>query len=173
MAATWTPIATNTLSSNVTSLIFTGITGSYTNLVLVCNFASLSGGYGCAIAVNETSLTGYTYVTQYLMGPGSGTGYGYGTGSNSQAAWGVMYNGAGSSDFDATCITYLPFYSNASYNKSINWRAGSGNYYEVTSGYGAKNATAAISSIRIAPDSWNTRTSFATGSTFTLYGVGA
>jgi hypothetical protein len=171
MAATYTPIATNTLSSNVTSLIFTGISGSYTHLVLACNFKSLGAGYGLGIAINETSLTAYNYMFQYLMGPGSGAGFGYGVAGNAQAAWGTMYNGAATGSFDATGIIQFPFYANASYVKSINYRTGSSDYYEATSGWGTKNNTAAITSIRISPDAWGTRTSFATGSTFTLYGV--
>jgi len=171
MAATWTPIATNTLSSNVTSLSFTGISGSYKNLIIVCNFQAVVASYSMSVVINDTSLTAYNYVAQYLMGPGSGTGYGYGVAGNAQAAWGTMYNGAGTGSFNATAIVQLPFYANTSYNKQINWRTGSSNYYEVNSGYGAKNNTAAISSIRLSPDGWGTRTSWVTGSTFTLYGV--
>jgi hypothetical protein len=171
MAATYTPLATNTLASNATSLSFTGISGSYKNLIVVANFKSLSAGYGFSIQINDTSLTAYNYMFQYLTGFGSGTGNGYGVPGNPQAAWGMMYNGAATGSYDATAIVQLPFYSNASYPKSANYRAGSSDYYEVTSGYATKNNTAAITGIRISPDAWNTRTSFASGSTFTIYGV--
>ena len=81
-----------------------------------------------------------------------------------------MYNGAGATNFDGEVNIWFPYYTD-SYNKNILWQTGSSDYYEVNTGFGLWNQTAAISAIRIGPDGWSNRTSFATGSTFTLYGI--
>ena len=70
MTATYEKIATNTLGSAAASVTFSSISGSYTDLVLVCSGKSNTGSLDYT-RIRVNSDTGSNYSRTYLGGNGS------------------------------------------------------------------------------------------------------
>jgi hypothetical protein len=165
MAITYEPIATNTLGSATASVTFSSIAGTYTDLVIVTNFALTNNNvYAHYVQVNGD--TGNNYSRTILYGTGSVAG------SARQANVNSCYFGTWNDDMDTTdtAVTTIFFnnYSNATTYKAIMSR------YNVASketgvGVGTWRNTAAITSIKIETQ----LTTYIAGSTFTLYGIKA
>lgn len=68
MAITYEPIATTTTTSNATTVTFSSIPGTYTDLVMIMNF-SLSGNNEVYIRFNSDA--GSNYSRTYMQGDGS------------------------------------------------------------------------------------------------------
>jgi hypothetical protein len=163
MPSTYEPIATTTLGSAASSVTFSSISSSYTDLVLVSN---LYGNGGAAnVLVRFNSDTGSNYSSTTITGNGSSASslrntstdsiFMINSGSSLNGAWG-------------TFIMSVNNYSNATTNKTALARFGAaGN--EVTSTVGLWRNTNAINAIEIRTSS-NT---YLAGSTFTLYGIKA
>lgn len=73
MPATYEPIATTTLGSAASSVTFSSISGSYTDLVLVIN-GTVTGGVAATLQFNGD--TGSNYSQTNLYGDGSSAGSG-------------------------------------------------------------------------------------------------
>jgi len=164
MTATYDCIAKETLSSAQSSVTFSSISGSFTDLIVVQTFPN-------------TEVYGYT---RFRFNSDSGSNY--------SSTYFYEYNGVtsgrqsnttsislGTSSFmsNSNCITHIQNYSNTTTNKTIVSRANfgltSGDPREVWVGVGLWRNTSAITSIEL---SINTGT-YASGSTFTLYGIKA
>ncbi len=161
MAITYDKIASNILTSTTASVTFSSISGSYTDLVLVFNGGVDTSNGGLRMELN--SDTGSNYSQTHLAGDG--------TSANSARNSNVTQARI-SSDFSMfnnlnyNSITYLNNYSNSTTNKtwlSRNNLASVGTEAVI----GLWRNTAAITSIRLVPSA----NSFASGSTFTLYGI--
>ena len=165
MPVTYEPIATTTLGSTATTVSFTSISGTYTDLVLVYSSRS-QGGYDyqqSSIRFNGDSGSNYSY-TQ-LTGDGSSAGSfsqaninsipsGFDIGTTQSGKWSVN-------------IVNIMNYSNATTNKTVLGRANA--EPSLTAGrVGLWRSTAAITSIEVLRDDAN---GFSVGSTFTLYGI--
>lgn len=163
--STYTPIATSTLGSATASVTFSSISGAYTDLVIVTNFALTNNDvYAHYVQVNGD--TGSNYSRLLLYGTGSAAG------SAQQATVTSLYLGTWNDNMDATdrAVTTIFFnnYSNATTYKTIMSR------YNVASketgvAMGTWRNTAAITSIKLETGS----TTYIAGSTFTLYGIAA
>ena len=159
--ATYTPIATNTVSGSSTNTItFSSIPQTYTDLILVTNW---SGGDYSAIRVNGD--TGSNYSETLVAGAGSSVGSARNSNYNL-----FDFQVAGQSNVEMTQIVQFMNYSNATTYKTLLARlsnAASGSYV------GAHallwRSTSAITSITF----FNQTSSlyWAAGSTFTLYGI--
>lgn len=164
MASTYTPIATTTLSGTSSGVTFSSISGSYTDLVLVVSPISSSGGSACRIQFN--SDTGSNYSSTVLYGTGSAAG----SSRNSNTTYGRTHEYAG---FDTTVggttlILQFNNYSNTTTYK--NWLSRSNQASGgVDALVGTWRSTSAISTIYIFPSA----STFASGSSFTLYGITA
>ena len=154
MASTYTPIATYTAPSNVTSYTFSSIPSTYTDLVLV-SFAKGTANEQTCMQFN--SDTGNNYSFTYLVNTTSGRA------SNLSFA---LAGGVNTSEF-ATSLTNINNHSNSTTYKTVLDRRGSASTY-VGADVSLWRNTAAINAIKLFPENG---ASFVTGSTFTLYGI--
>jgi hypothetical protein len=162
MPKTYEPIATQTLSSTASSVTFSSIAGTYTDLVMIVE-ATSSGGL--ALRVNGDTASNYSRTILY------------GDGSSASSTRGVSENYAFQTPISPgtgnrfTSIYNFNNYSNATTNKTILYRlstAASG----VSAGVNLWRSTAAITSIQVFSDNGGGGV-FSIGSTFTLYGIKA
>lgn len=160
MAFTYEPIQTQTVGTAVSTVTFSSIPQTYTDLVLVVNAGLTSAGNDLRLRFNSDTGTNYSRTGLYADGSSV---YSY-TNSNSDNVISPQFAGTvGSGTFIANIINY----SNTSINKTVLLRSG------YASGYiflqtGLWRNTAAISTIECGITS---ATTYLVGSVFTLYGV--
>ena len=157
---TYTPIASQTLTSASSSVIFGGIPQIYQDLVIVANgIATTSTGVNLQI----NGDTGSNYSSSRLLGDGSSV---TSNRSTSQTSITVNYNGNFTTSLTANFIISINNYSNSTAYKTVLSRAN-----RTASGVdaivGLWRSTSAITSIV-----FNTAAgSFDVGTTFDLYGL--
>lgn len=163
--STYTPIATNTLTSATASVTFSSISGAYTDLVLICNLKHTSTNASIYIRFNSDSGTNYSQTNLY--GDGSSAGSARSANQNKAVvSWYVSPNTA----LEMVTVTQIMNYSNATTYKTIlsrGNRASASNSPGTEASVSLWRNTAAITSLVALPDSGN----FDTGSTFSLYGI--
>ena len=165
--STYTPISSQTISSAIGEITFTGIPQTYTDLVLIVNATQSSGPNQTFFRVgNGTIDTGSNYSNTFLYG--NGTSAASTRVSNDTKCYFDYTAAPGISGDPNIVIAHFMNYSNTTTNKTILQRAG-----KATNGTDAIvslwRSTSAINTIRVYLSSGN----FNTGSTFTLYGIGA
>lgn len=163
MATTYEPIATTTTSGSASSVVFSSIAGTYTDIVVVANF-QLSIATAFRGRVNGN--TGSNYSGTSLTGNGTSA-----ESSRESAATNWVVGGwqdSASTAYDNTAILHYMNYSNTTTNKTVLARFGSASK-ETDSAALLYRSTSAISTITLYVASGN----FVNGSTFTLYGIKA
>ena len=158
MAITYESIATTTLGSAQSSVTFSSISGSYTDLVLVINSKTSSN---VDVYYRLNSDTGSNYSDTRLYGNGSAVGSDRNT-SQTSARFGTTNTEFG------TIILNLQNYSYSNTYKTGVSRAGEVNWGTVTH-VSLWRSTAAVTSVQVLTGSGT----FSIGSTFTLYGIAA
>jgi hypothetical protein len=160
--STYTPIATTTLGSSATSVDFSSFSG-YTDLVLIVSAKAVSSADDLGLRFNSDSGTNYSYTV--LTGNGSSA-------ASARAAnmtFAVLdYNASVRTGDYSTHITHIQNYSNTSTYKTVLCRANTST--GVDASVNLWRNTSAITAIRVL---LTTGVSFASGSTFTLYGIAA
>lgn len=164
MPATYEPIATTTLDTNTANITFSSISGTYTDLILICS-SKVTNYNGVNLNINVNSDSGSNYSFTNVGGNGT-------TASSARAA-NATYG-------DADVLSLMDTTSFAQYNISFMNYANTTSYKTILSR--ASNAgrgdeavvntwrnTAAITSIVLDCGA----ALFATGSTYTLYGIKA
>lgn len=167
MATTYVALDSQTTTSAVSSVTFSGISQAYTDLVVVVNAATSNN---TPLYMKPNSNSSSVYSTTWLLGSGSTAT----SGRYNQAALGgagiLIDNYSGTtgfpSDFSGMAKYEIMNYSNTTTFKTILIRAGSGAGWTVASA-NLFASTAAISSLYLYPYAGT----FAVGSTFTLYGI--
>jgi hypothetical protein len=162
MPTTYTPIATTTLGSTASTVTFSSISGSYTDIIAVVSAKVSSSSYDLSFRLNSDSGTNYSWTTV----SGNGSTASSLRGSNVSAGRADYRAYMDTTDFN-TYILHFMNYSNATTNKTVLIRGNSA----ALGTDGLVNLwrnTSAITTIVFAPEFTG---SFATGSTFTLYGV--
>jgi hypothetical protein len=158
--STYTPIATQTLTTNQSSVTFSTISGAYTDLVLIISFSYTASDYS-RMRFNGDATSIYSDTQLY----GNGTSAGSGRETNTNGYY-LMDNYFTVSSSNRIAIVNIMNYSNTTTYKTILERSGSG--ADGTSAQvGVWRSTAAINSIALLPNS----AQWVTGSTFTLYGI--
>jgi hypothetical protein len=161
-AQTYEPIATTTLGSNTTTVTFSSISGSYTDLVLVANgTVTYVGNLDCDIKIN--SDTGNNYSRTYIFGTGTSAL----SGKNTSAGAGLGFYWSNTQSNNT--IFHFMNYSNTTTYKSMlvrNTNPGASTYAGIT----MWNSTSAITRLDLTPTA---SSQWATGSIFTLYGITA
>ena len=167
MASTYTPIATTTLGTTASSVTFSSIPSTYTDLVLFASPAITSGNDNMRIQVGNGSVDGgsnYSYTA--LTGNGSTA---VSARASSETTMLTDYNGYMQTTVGAvTKVINFMNYSNTTTNKTVLMR--SNNAATGTDALVALwRSTAAINimTFYVAGGA----TTFKAGSTFTLYGV--
>ena len=158
MPSTYTPIATQTLGSNAASVTFSSISGSYTDLILVTNIITSTASEYITVQLNSDTGTNYSRTAL----SGSGTAASSYRASNENQAY-IANQTYGTNSLKFNSITHFMNYSNTTTNKTFITRANQADL-GVDAVVNLWRNTAAISTIKI-------NSNFATGSTFTLYGV--
>jgi len=156
---TYTQIASTTLGSAASSVTFSSIAGTYTDLVLVVNPIPVAAGYDMYVTFNNDATA--IYSRTYLLGNGSAASSGRDTSQNAFVPGGIYNNG--------TFIIQIPNYSNATTFKTALARVSIASTYAVAT-VGLWRSTAAINRIDI---SSALGSNLASGSTFNLYGITA
>ena len=157
--STYTPIATQTLGTNTATVTFSSISGNYTDLILVFNGKSnVSSG---AFYYRLNSDSGSNYSSTQLRGTGSVAD------SESFQNASYMYGLGNGFVNDVNIITQFMNYSNATTYKTAITRWNDSNL-RVAASVGLWRSTSAVNRIDI-----YSLNIYATGSTFTLYGIQA
>lgn len=165
---TYEPIASQTLTTSASEIIFSSIPGIYTDLVLVVSSMRTSGGYIHQVQFNSDS--GSNYSSTVLNGGVSGStalSTRYTSGTFLYATYGV---GGTTTNPDALTIQIMS-YANTNIFKTTLVSAASVGSGSVERIVGLWRSTNAITSIRIWPTSG--APNYASGSTFSLYGIRA
>lgn len=173
MAITYEPIATTTLSTATASVTFSSISGSYTDLILVCN---IKGSVISTPTIRLNGDSGSNYSQTNLYGRyNSGVG-GTNDISSERYSNATFAYGTGGVSYSATNygndILQFKNYSNTNTYKTILGRANiyeQANYCGVGSSVILWRSTSAITSIVYSANSGT----FVSGSTFSLYGIKA
>lgn len=166
MPATYEPIASQTLGSAASSVEFTSISGTFTDLILVCQFTP-STTMEARLRFNSDTGTNYSRTILSGHNPGS---TGSARFSNATSIGGSWQVGPGSSDISQAFFQIMS-YANTNVNKTVlarfnNWQ---GSSWEVMPTVGLWRNTAAITTVTVLASSGN----FNSGSTFSLYGIKA
>ena len=161
--ATYDLIASYTLPSAANSYTFSSIPSTYTDLVLVMNWAGDSVAANMYLRFNGDS--GNNYYGPMFSGTGS-TPAGSVNGAGNQTGT-ITWTGASFNDIWGAHTVHINEYKNTNIWKSALSRGGSTN--EATMGCGLWASTAAINSIEVRSGGPNWKT----GSVFTLYGITA
>jgi hypothetical protein len=156
---TYVPIATQTLGSAASTITFSSIPQTYTDLRLVL-WTLGSAGADCMLNLNSDTGTNYSF-TQ-LLGSGSAASS-YRTSSRTFAY--IDYYGYDTTNPLLSSVDFLN-YSNTTTYKSF---LATGGDTRVGSSIGLWRSTSAISTILLTSSGAN----FAAGATFTLYGLAA
>lgn len=165
---TYTPLATTKLTAATTTVSFSSIPGTYTDLVLVASSADSSTLYNqISFRLNSLSTAIYSWTALYGNGTSAGsnreaTGAGrtYGT-----IGWNTAQNlTLGTS---VSIANFMNYANSAIYKTVLSRSSNSANGTEVL--VSLAQTTSAITSIDLY--SANNTKQFAAGSTFTLYGI--
>ena len=167
---TYTPIATQTITGTVSTVTFSNIPQTYTDLVLVSSARSAAGDRVSAFYFDLNGLTSNIYSRTYLLGDGSSASSGRAT---SQGLGQLGTNTGTVSDGGVFAITtsHIMNYTNTNTYKTVISR---NNIQQPTAGASVSayinlvQTTAAVTSLTL-----YTVSSFVAGSTFTLYGIAA
>lgn len=165
--STYTPIATQTLASSAATVTFSSIPSTYTDLVLIAQPSILSSSDNMRIRVGNGSVDSGAYYS-YTALTGNGSSATSARASN-ETGYLTDYNGyMGTTQGDTTKVINFQDYANGSTYKTIltrSNRAGTG----VDAMVGLWRKTDAINIMTLYVSGGATQ--FATGSTFTLYGI--
>lgn len=162
MPRTYEPIATTTLGSAQSSVTFSDIPQTYTDLILIENYSLVSSDSQSVVTLNGTSST---YSNTNLWGNGSVVSSARYTGAS---GFGSSPGVGDAANNRIVMIRYFNNYSNTTTYKTCLQRKSdaSDNTWATV---GLWQSTSAITSITCTSASGN----YASGSTFTLYGIRA
>jgi hypothetical protein len=171
LPSTLTPIATNTLTAAVASVTFSNLPQTYTDLVLVVNALGATSTTFPWMRFNSVSTNTYSDTVLYGNGTSAGS-----TRRTAQSRGYFAENVQMGTTWTSNSIVHIMNYSNSTTYKTYlarNNNPESGTYVGTEAIVGLWQSTAAITSITIGTASVGTDYNFASGSTFTLYGVKA
>jgi hypothetical protein len=161
MPATYEPIATTTLGSAATTVSFTSIPGTYTDLVLVTSIKATSADTNQFMRFNSDSSTNYSQTNLYGTGTSALSFI-----QSSQDKINSVLSGYLVTSQNSPGIYNIMNYSNTTTFKTMISRFSNSSVI-AQSEVSLYRSTSAITSIEI----FTTPDSFAVGSTLTLYGI--
>jgi hypothetical protein len=168
MPSTYEPIATTTLGSDTTTVTFSSIPQTYTDLVLIANAQSTQTGSSInGLRGTFNSDTASNYSATYLYGDGSAAG------SIIESNLPIAQLGSmtqTSATYQSINIIHIMNYSNTTTYKTFLVRADSASV-DVEARVGLWRSTSAITQISLARGT--SPNIIKAGSTFTLYGIKA
>jgi hypothetical protein len=163
MPKTYEPIATTTLGTTAASVTFSSISSSYTDLILVLNSIATAGTPNTLLRFNGDTTSNYS--DTYLTGNGTAADSAR---QASQTSIRATFNGNPGASPNANTIHILS-YANTTTFKTVLIRASqAGAGTDAIAGLWRKSPEA-INSITLTTSS----STYAAGSTFTLFGIKA
>lgn len=166
--STYTPIETKTLGSNTTTVTFSSIPSTYTDLVLVFQAAS-SNSNGNAIRMRFNGNSSSEYSTTFIDGTGSSI-ISARTGTQSQLDLGWR-TGIDSSLWNNVYVMNFQNYKSTNMFKSVLWTCGgTSTAVDLASGLWRNNEAITSISFNIGQPA---SADFLAGCIFTLYGITA
>jgi hypothetical protein len=171
MPKTYEPIATQTLGSDVSSVIFTSIPQTYTDLMLVFAARSAVSLGSDFLFCQPNNDTGTTKSNTNLNGNGS-TATSFRTSNDAYMSIGVIAGATATANVYGASIAHFMNYSNTTTNKTVISRGSQADslVYPVSAGVGLWRSTSAITSLYLYAGGLQ---NIKAGSTFTLYGIEA
>jgi hypothetical protein len=167
MTATYERIATQTLSSTASSISFTSIPQTYTDLIMIAELRSSdsrNGGQSVNFRFNGDSSSNYSKTGMYSVGSSRAS---FRQTSASVIELSCVMNGSASGLFSQNIVNIMN-YSNTSIFKTVPFRVNTEGYTSVE--IGLYRSTSAITSITITePSALN----WVAGSSVTIYGIKA
>lgn len=166
---TYTQIASTTLGSAASSVTFSSIAGTYTDLIIVVNARGNNAGTTDQVAIRFNSDTTTNYSRTILYGTGSAAASAR-TSNDSKILIDYVAGDTAAAGTFGGCYINVMNYANTTTFKTVLSRAGTAGDL-VEANVGLWRATpAAITTILIYP---GIGTQWLTGSTFNLYGITA
>ena len=160
--STYTPIATSTLGSNTATVTFSSISG-YTDLVMVFNGLVVQNSDAIWLQFNSDSSTNYSWTR--LTGNGTTAASSRSSSTAGTSNWyGGSANGISNSSNSTVILQVFNYANSTTYKSWISRTASLG----VECSQGLWRNTAAITSITLGVEGSR---NYASGSTFTLYGI--
>jgi hypothetical protein len=157
--STYTPISTQTLSSAAASVTFSNIPQTYTDLIFVLNGSTSNATQNIRFQFNGDTGSNYSYTR--VLGNGSA--------ASSERQSSITSGGVGDWGTDRGMLSAnIQNYSNTTTNKTVISRSSSEGY--VSAYVSLWRNTNAITSVTFLK---NLGGDFTSGTTFTLYGIGA
>lgn len=166
--ATYVPIATQTLGSSSSLVTFSSIPSTYTDLKLVMSLTATGVYLNTNLVFNtDNGSTGTSYSYTWLSG--NGTALNAGANNNQSYMTIGSINNSTSTTIPNICVVDIFSYANTSIYKTVTSlnaldKSGSGDSSTFLNTW---RSTAAVNTVKILPGG----NSFATGSTFTLWGI--
>jgi hypothetical protein len=165
--STYTPIYAQTLSSSASSITFSNIPTTFTDLRLVIGGITTATGYAFTVRVNGDTGSNYSQTLISSNGTNAQSAR-YSSASDASMYLGGWVNGYDTSGPQTITADFIN-YSNANTFKSILWRSGVGSR-NAEAGVMLWRNTNPITTIQVVAQSGS---SMAANSTFTLYGIKA
>ena len=170
--STYKKIASTTLGSAASSVTFSSIAGTYTDLVLVITGNNTATGYGWGLQYNSDTAANYSWTMIEGSGSSATSSRGGGAGTTGQSIYFVSNQGISNSLSNA--IISIQNYSNTTTYKSNLIRQNnpsSTTFPGLSAVVGSWRNTAAINSITLMVP--GAGTTIASGTTLSLYGITA
>lgn len=164
MAVTYEPIASQTLGTAVSSVEFTSLPGTYTDLVVVCRIGTTGGNGNIQLQVNSDTGSNYSYT--FLAGDGSAA---YSGRYSNQTNYNTDNFAYANTNVESVYIYQVMSYANTNVYKTFLGSAattGRG----ITKTVGLWRSTSAITSIKLFPSA---STTFKANCVFSVYGIKA
>jgi hypothetical protein len=169
MAATYTPIASITLGTDTSTVNFTSIPQTYTDLICVIDGRGSRADYDVGVFIRFNSDTASNYSWTFLYGSGSAAGSS--RGANQTNILGRLLSASATAGVRSNMILNIMNYSNTTTNKTIlerlNEPSSGGADYGMGLVTGLWRNTAAITTLTLVTEVGN----FNSGTTFNLYGI--
>lgn len=171
MPATFESLASTTLGSDTSGLIFNNISNAYTDLVVVFNGGITNNFWSLVARFNNDS--GSLYSSQSMAGNSSGGKNGTNRVNEGYMILGGYENGWPSNNLNCMSLIHIMNYSSTNMFKTVLVREGRGNN-TVGAGVTLYRSTSAISSIYLySSASGGSTANLYAGSTISLYGIKA
>jgi hypothetical protein len=164
--STYTPISSQTLSANATTVTFTGIPQTYTDLIMVVSSQGTRATFGGDLTVRLNGDSGSNYSVTTITGTGSAAQSARFSNQTSLSLGGDI-GPVSTSTYTPTIIHFMN-YANTTTNKTVLCRHNNAGQ-RVVATVGLWRNTAAITQIDLTAGGYD----YVSGSTFTLYGIGA
>ena len=165
---TYTPIATNTLSSSAASVTFSSIPGTYKDLVAVIQHKPVVTVSGLVCQVGAGSvITAASYSVTSVFGNGTTAGSTRDTARTNMSF--ARNAGDDNSDWQFTTINFMNYSNSTTYKTAISRLSNAAQEAEATVNLLRNTTNIDIITFFLT----GTGLLFDTGSTFTLYGIGA